>query len=307
MTELGKRLKEAREAKDISLDDLQTITKIQKRYLIGIEQGNFAIMPGKFYVRAFIKQYAEAVDLNPEEIFDLYKEEVPNIVNADLPELSRVQTRKSIPSDNSKVRDMIPKILIVAFLLGVAALIYYVFMIYADDDRNESVNNGNEAVNYDTDKLDKKLEDKTENNSAEGKKDNDATDVDSSTDLDQETEIVEEVETPKQEVTVVSTNGRNTVYELKNSDRFELKLVSTGATWVNMKNDKGFSFFQGTLKKGETESQTVDYSKESEAVLIIGRSLDTEIYINDQKIEYAVAPTDEVTQNIVIRFIPKEE
>ena len=61
MTELGKILKEAREAKGLSLDDLQQITKIQKRYLIGIEEGNYDMMPGKFYVRAFIKQYAEAV------------------------------------------------------------------------------------------------------------------------------------------------------------------------------------------------------------------------------------------------------
>ena len=36
MTELGTILKEARIAKNLSLDDLQEITKIQKRYLIGI-------------------------------------------------------------------------------------------------------------------------------------------------------------------------------------------------------------------------------------------------------------------------------
>ncbi|MFL6517543.1 MAG: helix-turn-helix domain-containing protein, partial [Bacillus sp. (in: firmicutes)] len=56
MTELGNRLKEARLAKGLSLDDLQSMTKIQKRYLIGIEEGNYASMPGNFYVRAFIKQ-----------------------------------------------------------------------------------------------------------------------------------------------------------------------------------------------------------------------------------------------------------
>ena len=68
LTELGNRLKEARLVKGLSLDDLQEITKIQKRYLIGIEEGNYSMMPGKFYVRAFIKQYAEAVGLEPEEI-----------------------------------------------------------------------------------------------------------------------------------------------------------------------------------------------------------------------------------------------
>ena len=53
MTELGTILKEARIAKNLSLDDLQEITKIQKRYLIGIEEGNYSLMPGKFYVTSF--------------------------------------------------------------------------------------------------------------------------------------------------------------------------------------------------------------------------------------------------------------
>ncbi|MDA6131043.1 helix-turn-helix domain-containing protein, partial [Escherichia coli] len=49
----------------MSLDDLQKVTKIQKRYLMGIEEGDYSMMPGKFYVRAFIKQYAEAVGIEP--------------------------------------------------------------------------------------------------------------------------------------------------------------------------------------------------------------------------------------------------
>ena len=35
-------------------------------------------MPGNFYVRAFIKQYAEAVGLDPEELFEEFKNEIPN-------------------------------------------------------------------------------------------------------------------------------------------------------------------------------------------------------------------------------------
>lgn len=48
MTELRIRLKEAREEKAMSLDDLQAATKIQKRYLTALEEGNYDIIPGSF-------------------------------------------------------------------------------------------------------------------------------------------------------------------------------------------------------------------------------------------------------------------
>lgn len=309
LTELGSRLKEARETKGISLDELQQITKIQKRYLIGIEEGNYSIMPGKFYIRAFIKQYAEAVELNPEEIFDLYKEDVPSVVNTELPELSRVKARKNISEGNSKVLDALPKILIAVFLMGAAALIYYFLQLNAGDNTNEQQKTGTESVKYEVENVGNENEKPKENASSDEKSNDEENDsltgeADKNTTVE---DIEEQPESLSQEVKVVSSNGYKTEYELKNADRFELKLVSTGETWVNMKNGKGFSLFQGMLKKGQEESHTVDYSNETEAVLVIGNSTNTEIYVNDQKVNYAISPTDEVRQDIVIRFVPKEE
>jgi cytoskeletal protein RodZ len=310
LTELGSRLKEAREIKGISLEELQKITKIQKRYLIGIEEGNYSIMPGKFYIRAFIKQYAEAVDLNPEEIFDLYKEDVPSVGNTELPELSRVKTRKDISEGNGKVLDALPKVLIAVFLIGAAALVYYLVQQNAGDRTNEPLDTGAESVKYEVDNTGKKDEGK-KNTPSDEKAGNDDENVEDSDKAIEEDPITEDTkdqsETVTQEVIVASSSGYKTTYELKNADRFDVKLVSTGETWVNMKNGKGFSFYQGMLKKGEVDNQTVDYSKETEAALVIGNSTNTEIYINDQKIEYAISPTEEVRQDIVIRFVPKEE
>jgi cytoskeletal protein RodZ len=311
LTELGSRLKEAREVKGISLDELQSITKIQKRYLIGIEEGNYSIMPGKFYIRAFIKQYAEAVDLNPEEIFDLYKEDVPSVVNTELPELSRVKTRKDISDGSGRVLDALPKVLIAVFLIGAAALVYYLVQQNAGNKSNEPLDKGTESVKYEN--VGKKNEDQKETPSDEKTEVEDSNSNDKnageSDNVPEEDTIVDEMqpETTTQEVVVASSSGYKTTYELKNAERFDVKLVSTGETWVNMKNGKGFSLFQGMLKKGQVESQIVDYSKETEAVLVIGNSTNTEIYINDQKIEYAISPTEEVRQDIIIRFVPKEE
>ncbi|NUU61353.1 RodZ domain-containing protein [Paenibacillus agri] len=70
MSELGRQLKEARLQKGMSLDDVQEVTKIRKKYLEAIEAGDYKVLPGSFYVRAFIKTYAEAVGVNPDELLE---------------------------------------------------------------------------------------------------------------------------------------------------------------------------------------------------------------------------------------------
>lgn len=298
MTEIGNRLREARLEKGMSLDDLQTVTKIQKRYLQGIEEGNYNMMPGPFYVRAFIKQYAEAVDLEPEELFEQYKSEIPATFNDDLPEkLSRVQTRKNVSGSSSKFFDILPKVLVVAFVIGALAVIWYFWSINAEDNTKEPIDSNKGETTYE------QSEDLTREEVEKEPEKESPTKEDETEPADPDAEVEEGEETTTQEIAVVESKGKNTVYELKNTDKFVLKVVSTGETWVNIKNGKGYSFFQGMLKQGDTDNHTQDFTNETEAVIKIGKATDTEIYINDQKLEYAIAPTDKVTQDITIRFI----
>ena len=301
MTELGNRLKEARLAKGLSFDDVQTITKIQKRYLIGIEEGNYASMPGNFYVRAFIKQYAEALDLNPDEIFETYKSEIPASYNEELPQqLSRVKTHKSLSEGNSKIVDVLPKVLIGIFVIGMASLLYYFLANHAGGDSNQSVNNDREQVKIEkSQSLEKvKAEDSEKGNTKDSENEKET--------AKQEEETTPIAEAPKQELSVVQSKGNRSSYDLKNADKFVVKLVSKGQTWVSIKNGKGKTFFQGTLKIGSTESQTQDLSGENMAVIRVGNAADTEIYVNDQMLEYAVPATANV-QNITIQYVLKNE
>ncbi|MFT8321218.1 MAG: RodZ domain-containing protein [Bacillus sp. (in: firmicutes)] len=297
LSELGNRLKEARVAKGWSIEELQEVTKIQTRYLVGIEEGNYSMMPGQFYARAFIKQYAEAVDLSPEELFEEFKEEVPATINDEIPEkLSRVTSRKTVSAGSSKVFDILPTVLIILLVIGVCFLVWYFFTKGDNPDTAPNNKKNNEAIYQESDKL-KENEDKKDTAGTNKEQTNDG----------EEEKASEEEQTPKQEVSVVQTQGRNTEYELKNAEKFDLKIVSTGATWVNIQNGKGYSFFQGILKKGETDSKMVDFSKETEAVITIGNSGETEIYINDEKVEFAVSPSTTVRQDITIRYNKENE
>ena len=73
MSDIGDKLKNARKANGMTIEDIEKITKIQRRYLYAIEENQFDQLPGDFYVRAFIKQYAQVVGLNGKELLDEYQ------------------------------------------------------------------------------------------------------------------------------------------------------------------------------------------------------------------------------------------
>ena len=67
MAELHERLREAREAKGISLGEISGNTRIKLEYLRAMEDGDFSFLP-RPYVRMFVKAYAEEVGLDPDEV-----------------------------------------------------------------------------------------------------------------------------------------------------------------------------------------------------------------------------------------------
>lgn len=73
LREIGQTLKSAREAQGLGLDELSARSRISVRHLVAIEEGNEADLPEVFYVRGFLKKYAEAVGLSPTEVADAYR------------------------------------------------------------------------------------------------------------------------------------------------------------------------------------------------------------------------------------------
>jgi cytoskeletal protein RodZ len=72
VTEFGKKFRLAREAKDISLDDVSNVTKISARMLQAIEEDHFDQLPGGVFNKGFIRAYAKHLGLNAEEAINDY-------------------------------------------------------------------------------------------------------------------------------------------------------------------------------------------------------------------------------------------
>jgi len=62
---IGSKLKEAREAQTLSLDDVASATRINKKYLHALEEGKSIDLPD-LYMKAFIKDYSEFLGVEVE-------------------------------------------------------------------------------------------------------------------------------------------------------------------------------------------------------------------------------------------------
>ena len=66
LAELGEQLRHAREARGLSLRELEEATRIRVKYLRALEQGDLDALPTEVQLRGFLRNYARQVGLDPE-------------------------------------------------------------------------------------------------------------------------------------------------------------------------------------------------------------------------------------------------
>lgn len=285
LTELGKLLKEKREEKGMSLEELQTATKIQKRYLAAIEEGNYDVLPGTFYARAFIKNYCEAVGLNYETIFDEYSHEIPQAVKETTTEFEprSKRERSSVNEENSFLKRLIPILLIGVLIIAVLFFVWKFLLPDGNDQAKPGEDVKSVELDADDNKPKKKAEPKKEADKEETKK--------------EEPAEKEEAATPK--LTKLQTTGKVTTYEMSDGNELVIDLTASGPSYVGIKDETGKSHFDSQIKEGETKS--FDLTSAKEVTLNIGASHVTSIKINGEPFTYPVPPADLVHQKIVIK------
>lgn len=288
MTELGQRLKEARDARGLSLDELQTSTKIQKRYLTAIEQGKYDVLPGKFYARAFVKQYAEAVGLDPEALFDQYSSEIPKSTNEEYQTkiTRRHRSKSSASGKSSKLFSVLPKVFITLLIVGILVVIW--FFSQGEEIQNQPVDNNDNTAGD--------LVEVGEQDEQTDEQDN--TDTTEPIEEQPEEDVTEEPEKPTQKLTQ-DPNNPMTFY-LENADQLIVTIEASGDCWVGIKNAKGKTFFQQLMTANDTE--IIDLSNEQEILINVGYAPTLEIKINDELFTYPIEPTKQVNQKINIVF-----
>jgi cytoskeletal protein RodZ len=70
--EFGSKFRQAREKKELSLDDVSNVTKISSRMLQAIEEEHFDQLPGGVFNKGFIRAYAKHLGLNSDDAVSDY-------------------------------------------------------------------------------------------------------------------------------------------------------------------------------------------------------------------------------------------
>nr|WP_081727978.1 helix-turn-helix domain-containing protein [Halalkalibacter hemicellulosilyticus] len=287
LSELGQHLKEIREQKNITLDDLQRTTKIQKRYLIAIEEGHYDRLPGQFYARAFIKTYAESIGLDPEELFDQFKSELPNPQQetVQLPSRTKRSNISARPTKRSKSQPVLTTILTIVILaiIAIAATIIIQNYLAADGAEQPDMNQNVEGDFYETEE------------------DGDSDVSGDEEDEGNEDELVEDEPEPDPiELNFVETQGITSFYELHGALFEHVRIEMDGTSYIDIQNGLG-----RTLYMSDTgEDIEFDFSEEEELIFNFGRSTDVQLFIDDQPVDFQ---TDSVHQKIHITISDFEE
>lgn len=279
MSDLGQLLRKARTERNITLDQLQESTKIRKRYLEAIEEGHYEVLPGAFYARAFVKQYSEAVGLDPEEVFRLYAHAIPPAESEASHEPIRMSRRSSV-NPPERAGKWASAFLMIAFPILIIGVVYY--FLYTNWEARDNIM-PNEPL--------------TESSAIEqaqsGLQPGEEDPLIPALPPEDEDPPAEELEQPKENVSYFDkfTFKGNPVerFKVTGADKLSIELKIVGAeAWIGLTHadTKSKYLHQGNMKQSESYSAEFDH----DVYLNVGLANAVELTVNGVKIDMGTEP-----------------
>ncbi|MHC5269326.1 helix-turn-helix domain-containing protein [Enterococcus sp. LJL98] len=284
---IGDYLRQARLNKNINLDELQQKTKIQKRYLEAIEKGSFDLLPGDYYVRTFIRQYATVVGVDGNRLVAIYDGE--SSFGAPLP-----KREKPVSVEGSRVTSTVKKKnwldYLPTILMGLIATMILVIVGYF---------------------------------TLQNKPENPMIDVASSIDVHQKSETQPSTTSQETSATTTSTseatsassqeekpmvmktthlNAQDTIVEVTEAKE-PLKLDFTaldGRCWVGVMVN-GAYLLQQTLEPGDKQSIALPKGTE-EVAIVLGASANVDLTLNEELLPFKEGDMPLLQKNITLKL-----
>ncbi|WP_458631312.1 helix-turn-helix domain-containing protein [Paenibacillus sp. CMAA1364] len=263
MSELGQQLREARLEKGMSLDDVQEMTKIRKRYLEAIEAGDYKVLPGNFYVRAFIKTYAETVGIHPDELLEGNKELSPPPMEGSMePIIQKRSTNRAPKERNVK---WLSTALMWTFLILILAVMYIYLSSRESKPKNNVVDSDQKITGTINDPANENDNAATPPANEESPTPDNSIEEVPGANEEPPTEEVPPVE--PQEITVAEDGkkGKNTIIKVTGPEavKVPVEIKASGKSWVEVyrgKDSTGEKLYFGNTEAGDILTFELDSS-----------------------------------------------
>lgn len=290
---IGEKLRQARLNKKISLDELQQITKIQKRYLEAIDNDDFDQLPGKFYVRAFIRQYAEAVGEDGDHLVDVFdgKRKLSAGTIVERPEPETVNgSRKAMHQEEShpsKFWTSLPVILL--GLVALAIIVVVGYMTWQDREADPIIGGSASSVTVD------------------GSVEQTASSTKESTQASSTVESTTEstVEEKKMAITAGQDTGSAIAVSITDATKpVTLEFTAVNRVWIGVMVDNAY-VYQGTLAANETQSTQLPETA-TNATITLGAASNATIKANGEVVPVNPGENNRSPKNVTLALQYKE-
>jgi len=135
MAGLGQLLREAREAKGLTLTEVEGETRIRLSYLEALEAEEFDRLPGEVYVRGFLRNYAQFLGLKSEEVLAQYSGEEETVPSQPASSRLRLDVAMDVPLERSRRASILRTLALIVVMLALIGGGYWGYRTYIETGR----------------------------------------------------------------------------------------------------------------------------------------------------------------------------
>lgn len=263
---IGETLRKARIDKKISLDELQQRTKIQKRYLLAIEENDFHELPSDYYLRTFIRQYADEVKLDGNYLIDVLDgKDRPMPTYPELETVDGLRKNKHVESPTrARFKATLPMILLGLVALAIISVVGYMTWL---DHQETAIIPENSSVQVERSDVSSSVAEKV------------------SSSQPKPVESSKEPEKPKMAFTMENNTTNAATMKVEHAEKpLKISFTGTERVWVGVQVN-GALTYQKTLEKGESETTELP-ADTAQAVITVGMAKYAEVKINNQALDF---------------------
>ncbi|WEV45140.1 helix-turn-helix domain-containing protein [Streptococcaceae bacterium ESL0687] len=296
----GEFLAYKRQEKGWTIDEAVETTRIKKKYILALEADDYSVIPGSFYVRAYIKQYSDrlGIDYGPlinyyesgqkigeEESLDSYTDDFKaSLADFELGEREQERERRGFLEG---VKARLPLIL----LSGAALLILVGVFLVVFLNRPKTLISTDEKISQ--------TSSQTSQSSQASAQSSESKEVTSSSSESQSTSKDKEVE--KTEKIKVSGSGASLSAEITGATSpltIELSVADGVTSWISVTNSDLASGLVLSPDNKSTQTKLVD--KAANSLITLGVVQGVTIKINGQTLDLSAltATTGTITLKI---------